>query len=176
MRVLLIQQKYFIPQNRLMTTITQEYRKLRCQSFPLGLSYVASALKDHQVTLFDQNIMENPLGSLMETVKDMEPEVVGLSLRNLYPDNVMLMESFREIIELVRRKTSNEVKFVMGGPSFSLYPRKIMEGLPEIDYGVLYEGEESMPELLDNIDTPEATKGNFTEKEMMFFSQAKGTR
>jgi anaerobic magnesium-protoporphyrin IX monomethyl ester cyclase len=48
---------------------------------------------------------------------------------------------------------------VAGGAGFSLFAAEIMKQVPELDFGIYLEGEESFPELLHSLDHPETVKG-----------------
>jgi len=55
--------------------------------YPIGIVSLAGRLLDqgHTVSLLDLNIAPNPFGVLKERLMDFQPEVVGLSLRNIDP-------------------------------------------------------------------------------------------
>ena len=54
-------------------------------AFPLGLSYIAAMLEDHELRIFDFNHVNNPLDELRKTIKDFNPDIVAVSLRNRMP-------------------------------------------------------------------------------------------
>jgi len=132
--------------------------------FPLGLAYLAGNLPSHDVMGLDLNLHEEPLSALKNALKDFKPDVVGISLRNI--DNVILRDliSFYEDFKLIVRNTkeiaSNAI-VVVGGAGFSMFANDIMKQNRGIDFGVFQEGEESFPELLDNINNPQNIKGIF---------------
>ncbi len=51
--------------------------------FPLGLSYIAGSLKGHEVDIFDMNLEEEPYQALEKKIYDFNPDIVGLSIRNI---------------------------------------------------------------------------------------------
>jgi hypothetical protein len=51
--------------------------------FPIGLAYIASVLDDHDVRVFDANVVEDPPGTLSKLLESDMPDVVGISLRNI---------------------------------------------------------------------------------------------
>ena len=55
--------------------------------FPLGLSYLAAVLTNHEVLIFDPNTSETPMQELDQTISDFKPDVVGISLRNIDSNN-----------------------------------------------------------------------------------------
>lgn len=59
------------------------------------------------------------------------------------------------------KETAPETKLIVGGSGFSIYGQQLMERLPKIDYGIFSEGEETVPDLLNNLDSPQSVKGIF---------------
>ncbi len=136
--------------------------------YPIGLAYLASVLgRKHEVKILDPNLYENPLDEVASVLNAFKPDVVGISQRNI--DTTQLRDLFLYInaleptVRLVR-KTLPSAKILVGGSGFSLFPERIMQSIPEIDCGVYLEGEESLPELLDNLATPEKVKGLYIRK------------
>ena len=136
--------------------------------YPIGLAYLASVLeKKHEVKIHDLNLYENPYSELESVLNSFKPNVVGISQRNI--DTTQLRDLFLYINTLgptarLIRKTLPSAKILVGGSGFSLFSDRIMQDIPEIDYGVYLEGEESLPELIDNIETPEKVKGLYIRK------------
>ncbi|MCB2184989.1 MAG: cobalamin-dependent protein [Deltaproteobacteria bacterium] len=107
---------------------------------PLGLDHVAGALEpSHQVDIVD---LAAPGASLAQALARQEPQVVGLSLRNL--DNVDhsqpqgFLEAAREAVEEISGLT--RAPLVLGGSGFSIMPARVLARLGA-DYGVVGEGE-----------------------------------
>jgi radical SAM superfamily enzyme YgiQ (UPF0313 family) len=135
--------------------------------YPVGLAYIASGLDGHETRLLDLNLCDEPYEELEKTLKEFQPEVVGLSLRNIdnhnriYPTYHYL--EFRKTVAAIR-KMAPHVRIMAGGSGFSMYARKIMERNPAIDFGIYLEGEESLPELLARADRPESVVGIYYRK------------
>ncbi|MFH1152682.1 MAG: cobalamin-dependent protein [Pseudomonadota bacterium] len=117
--------------------------------YPLGLDYVAGALRDkHTVLMSDVN-----LPGAMETIPALlegeNPQVVGISIRNIdntdTSDPQGFMGSYTRLVAMVRRHCRAPV--VLGGAGFSIFPREIMT-LLDADFGIAGEGE-GMALLLD---------------------------
>lgn len=130
--------------------------------FPLGLAYLSSCLSEHEVHILDLNLYPDPKSTLKEQIKQLQPDVIGICLRNIdnqnrvsfvyyYPDFQATVQSIREV--------SPYSRIIAGGPGFSMFAQIIMENNPEIEFGVYLEAEESLPELLRNLDQPEEVKG-----------------
>ncbi len=122
--------------------------------FPLGLAYIAGALRgaDHSVEVVDLCFSQNVLEELKETLTRFQPELIGLSLRNLdnltYPASISYLKEVEEVISISRQFSS--AKVVIGGSGFSLAPRELLEHL-DVDFGVVGEGEEILPTLVHSL-------------------------
>ena len=127
--------------------------------FPIGLAYVASAIRnEHEVHCWDPNVAENPEKEFPDMLEKIAPDVVGLSLRNV--DNAVdssknyYYPKFVSMVKTIRDKLPNS-KIIVGGPGFSLFAKEVMQHIPEIDYGVVLEGEHAFAQLLKNLEHPE---------------------
>jgi anaerobic magnesium-protoporphyrin IX monomethyl ester cyclase len=139
--------------------------------FPLGIAYIASMLEGHDVSVFDANIVRDPLGALSKRLQDEQPEVVGISLRNMdFLNNTRFGKSpsfysqFRQMLRLVRDVTPS-CKIIVGGPGFSVFSKEIMSENREIDFGVVLDGETTFANLLGDIDHPEKVKNLLVQSE-----------
>ena len=135
--------------------------------FPLGLCYIATALKKHEVEMFDPNTSQKPYEELTEKIKYFQPQVACISIRNVDTtqrrDIFYYFKTIRPTVQLIKG-IDPEIKILLGGAGFSMFAEKIMERIPEADFGIYLEGEESLPELLDNLNNPENIKGIFFRK------------
>src|SRR3990172_12638513 len=109
--------------------------------YPLGLDYVASAISGrHQVKITDINSREKAR-SIIDTIRDFAPDVIGISIRNI--DNVdahdvkSFITFYRELILAVREITGAVI--VVGGSGFTIFPERMMQAL-EPDYGIIGAG------------------------------------
>jgi anaerobic magnesium-protoporphyrin IX monomethyl ester cyclase len=131
--------------------------------FPLGLAYIASALREkHELCCYDPNVFENPFQELSIVIDKFNPDVVAVSLRNL--DNVFSFNKrsyYPEFKRLVRqiKQQKPDCKVVVGGAGFSIFAEEIIKDNPEIDFGIISEGENSFPQLIINLDHPEQVPG-----------------
>jgi len=135
--------------------------------FPLGLSYIAANLNGEE-KIFDMNVADEPYGDLAKELKRIYPKVVGISLRNIkVADPGIHHSSFapHERAIKVIKKTVPNVLLITGGPAFSLYAEEMMKRLPEIDFGIFGEGEQSFPELLNNLNQPESIRGVYYRRD-----------
>lgn len=132
--------------------------------YPLGLAYIGEAARrrGHKVLLADLNVMMDGWAGLDRLIQDERPECVGISLRNV--DNqirVRLTYSYLYFQETLRRTraAAADIPIIVGGSGFSMFAGDVMTQNPEITAGVYLEAEESFPELLDHLDSPEVVPG-----------------
>jgi radical SAM superfamily enzyme YgiQ (UPF0313 family) len=78
------------------------------------------------------------------------PDVIGISVRNIDDQNMQnprfLLDETRTVIETCRATSSAPI--VLGGAGYSLFPDAVLAYL-RADYGVVGDGEEVFPALLD---------------------------
>ncbi len=138
--------------------------------FPLGLCYIATSLADsHDVAIFDPNICDgDPYTELARKITDFKPDVIGLSIRNIDTlnkrDIFYYYKTVPVTIKLAKEKMPT-ARIVVGGSGFSIFANEIMERIPEIDFGVYLEGEETFPELIEKMDAPEKVAGLFYRRD-----------
>lgn len=134
--------------------------------FPVGLALLASSVWQHQVKVFDPNISPNPYGELKTILLDFEPAVVGISLRNIDSTNKRTVKFYYaflgELLDII--KSVSKAKIIIGGSGFSIFASDIMEYEQRIDYGVFLEGEQVLPALIENLDSPERVPSIYYRK------------
>ena len=125
--------------------------------YPIGIVTLASVIQEkYSVELLDLNVEQDPYKALRDKVNEYNPEVIFISLRNIDPlGNKMtsLMPAFITSVKMISA-LKPECIIIAGGTGFSLFPKEIMEMLPEITYGIIGEGENSILPLLENLDYP----------------------
>lgn len=125
--------------------------------YPIGVDYVATALRGrHDVRVMDF-ACDGAEAALASTCQTWNPDVVGLSIRNI--DNVEaesplgFIPEIERIVGLIRTKSSAHI--VLGGAGFSIFPEALMARL-HADFGMVGEGER-LAELLDALATGSTT-------------------
>ncbi|PKB72368.1 MAG: hypothetical protein BZY87_00860 [SAR202 cluster bacterium Io17-Chloro-G6] len=132
--------------------------RMNAQPAPIGLAYIAGHLDPdrHEVKLLDLMFSDDFLEETERTVREFQPDLVGVSLRNLdnvsYIDPQWALPATKEVIEKVRSIT--EAPIVCGGPGFSLLPEACFAYL-EPDMGVAGDGGESFAQLADALESGE---------------------
>lgn len=130
--------------------------------YPIGLVTLASMIKEeYEVEILDLNVEEDPYKALKEKLMNFDPSVTFISLRNIDPlGNKMtsLIPQFGVAVKMLAA-LKPEIKIIAGGTGFSLFPKRIMEMFPEISFGIIGEGENSILQLLHHLENPIDVKG-----------------
>jgi putative variant cofactor biosynthesis B12-binding/radical SAM domain protein 1 len=130
--------------------------------FPLGLAGLAASIgREHEVQGLDLNLDPFPWPGLVRTLDTFRPAVVGISFRNLDPlaGNLISFVPHLKTLGALIRQHAPEAAVVLGGSAFTLFARRLMDEVPEVDVAVSGEAEAVFPLLLDNLDAPGAVAG-----------------
>jgi radical SAM superfamily enzyme YgiQ (UPF0313 family) len=120
--------------------------------FPLGLAYLAGPLiaAGHQLSALDLCFAADPEAAVADAVAEFRADALVISIRNIdnvtFPLSRSYLDGIRRIVELCRGR----VPVIVGGSGFSLMPVEVLT-LLDADYGVVGEGEELLPRLLERI-------------------------
>jgi radical SAM superfamily enzyme YgiQ (UPF0313 family) len=123
--------------------------------FPLGLAYIARALREegHQIEVTDLCFSQEVSVDLNNTLHQFRPDLIGISLRNLdnltYPTSISYLKEVQEVIAICRRSSSS--RLVIGGSGYSLLPKELLQQL-DVDFGIVGEGEEIFPQLVKGLE------------------------
>jgi radical SAM superfamily enzyme YgiQ (UPF0313 family) len=123
--------------------------------FPIGLAYIAAALKANHTScqILDLCFKEDYATAVSTTIGSFQPDVIGLSLRNVdnvsFPNYVSYLSFYRRIVQIIRKHSSGVI--VIGGSGFDLLPGEILEYL-NADLGIVGEGEVSFVKLIDRLE------------------------
>jgi len=121
---------------------------------PLGLAYVAAPLvkENHNVEILDLCFVDNIHSTLQNTLERFEPDVIGLSIRNIdnltYPKSVYYIDEFKNTVDLL--KTFTDIPIILGGSGFSLFPHEVLLYLG-IEAGIVGDGETAFRELVNSL-------------------------
>ena len=132
--------------------------RMNAQPLPIGMAYVAGHLDPdrHQLKVLDLMFSDDYLADVEAAVHEFQPELVGLSLRNLsnhsYLDPQWALPITREVIDKIREDSSAPI--VCGGPAFSLLPTECFAYL-EPDLGLAGDAGETFAELAGRIEIGE---------------------
>ncbi len=132
--------------------------RMNAQPLPIGMAYVAGHLDPdrHQLKVLDLMFSEDYLAEVEEAVHEFQPDLVGLSLRNLsnhsYMDPQWALPITKDVIGKIRE--SSTAPIVCGGPAFSLLPEECFAYL-EPDLGLAGDAGETFAELAGRIEIGE---------------------
>lgn len=121
----------------------------------------------HELHCWDPNVSDNPMEDLPRIVAKLNPDVVGVSLRNI--DSVFSFNRrsyYSPFVSMIKtiRQNAPVCKLVVGGTGFSIFAEEILQNNPEADFGIVSEGERAFTELLKNLDRPEKVDGLIIRK------------
>lgn len=121
--------------------------------YPLGLSRLSQLIPDRfEKSVLDMNLHADPWPELKHALLDVKPEVVALSMRNMDPlagHQTSYVSSLKTSARMVRLLAPAALIWA-GGPAFSLFGKRLMLECPEIDCGLIGEGEAVFPQLLES--------------------------
>lgn len=120
---------------------------------PIGLSLLAEVLrKTFHIRLFDGIADEGK--DLAREVAAFEPDYIGVSIRNI--DDMVIGKLHYYVDQIFRDfilplKNYAKAPLILGGSGFSIFPGELMKRF-EADYGIIGEGEQSFPRLLEHLE------------------------
>lgn len=126
-------------------SIWKNYSKNAILAPPLGMVYLSALLRDkgYDTNFIDANILHLSKEQILEKLHVMNPDYV---LYNAITDN--LQDTLSWIREI--RKDYNK-PVIIGGPHMEIYPEETLTH-ECLDYGVVGDGWETLPELLDALE------------------------
>lgn len=111
---------------------------------PLGVAYLAAILeKNHVVKIVDANALRLSIGEIVDQLRIFKPDVLLFSLVTTN------FQASLEWIKTIRKQI--DVPVIVGGPQPTVYPNETLAS-DEIDFCVIGEGWETLPELVDCLD------------------------
>lgn len=125
---------------------------------PSGPAYIAGAVRQagHEVRVYERLFAANLADELAAILVEFQPNVIGLSIRLVFGDELDsgapfgtrhtdLRPRVREIVTIIREYS--DAFIVLGGPGFNYYANDWLAYL-DLDYGICGEGEEAFPLFL----------------------------
>ena len=149
--------------------------------FPLGLAYIARALSEegHRMEVMDLCFSQEISVDLNNTLHHFQPELIGISLRNLdnltYPTSISYLREVEEVIGICRRSSPSPL--VIGGSGYSLAPQELLKDL-DVDFGIVGEGEEVFLQFVRSLEKgdPVSPSPCLLMKEKPFLPLIEGAR
>jgi putative variant cofactor biosynthesis B12-binding/radical SAM domain protein 1 len=119
--------------------------------YPLGLARLASLVPKTMTKLgLDMNLSADPWPELAALLSREQPEIIALSFRNLDPLAQIHNSYLASLLSAAKmaRALVPQARILCGGPAFSLFSARLMELAPQIDFGMVGEGEGGFAMLL----------------------------
>ena len=114
--------------------------------FPLGIGYISALVKQHgfRVRFIDPNVQDLTPAAVADVVRREDPLLVGVSF--------MTPQFFtaRKIVDAIKLQ-SPQTPVVLGGAHPSVMPRRTLEEIPNADFVVYGEGEQTTRDLLETL-------------------------
>lgn len=117
---------------------------------PLGLAYIAAYLEKKsrlETKILDMYSHGMSVNSLLNEVSDFSPDIIGFSAAT---PQINIVGS---LARTIKEDFGRDLYVIVGGPHASTVPKKTLRENPHIDIAVFGEGEETMAELSETIDT-----------------------
>ncbi|MCL5097801.1 MAG: radical SAM protein [Candidatus Omnitrophica bacterium] len=125
--------------------------RINMVAMPLGLGLVAAATRraGHEVAALDLLTAANPRAAVREAILSAQPQVIGVSVRNIDDQCAaaprFMLEQVKTVIDECRAVCHASI--VLGGAGYSIFPTESLTYLGA-DLGVWGDGEEAFPALL----------------------------
>lgn len=119
--------------------------------FPIGLAAVATWANraGHETDLIDLNLYRHPFRVLADLLAEKKYDVVAIGLRSIVYYGQNQLQHLDAAINLTAR-ISPQSKIICGGSGFSIWARQAMIQNPNIDAGVIGEGEIPFLDLIES--------------------------
>ena len=134
--------------------VSANTEQMNITPLPLGLNCVAVSVRNagHEVKLIDLMAERNDGISLQKEIGAYQPEVIGISVRNIDDQNMdnpkFLPAPIKDVVRDCR--TASDAPLVLGGAGFSIFPESTLDYL-QADMGIQGEGETAFPLLLNRM-------------------------
>ena len=117
---------------------------------PIGIETLAPIVRQHghEVRMFDTCHPLMKEEHIAEAVRDEKPDVISLSFLSMtaYPATTSMAHRLKQ--------TAPDTPVIVGGVFATINAREILADCPDIDYVAKGEGEELLPEFLENLESP----------------------
>jgi hypothetical protein len=132
--------------------ISANTEQINMPVLPLGLACVAAAIDNqgHTVKMLNLMMQTNTQEALQEAIDESNPQIIGISVRNIDDQNMenprFLLEAVKDVITVCRKYS--EATIVLGGAGYSIFPQAALDFL-DADIGIQGEGESAFLTLLN---------------------------
>jgi hypothetical protein len=124
---------------------------------PFGLGCVAAAVEQagHRVKVLDLCFSGNPRRDIRRMLKEFEPDVIGISIRNIdngagHKTEFLLEDVRRDVVAPCKESFAGPI--IIGGPSVGVNGAEMLDYL-DLQYAIRGDGEATMPEFLCRLES-----------------------
>ena len=130
----------------------------------IGLGYLGQTLFENGI---EHDVLDMNFGykfnHLQAKIDSFKPDLIGFSLLTLE------YKKFYELLNAVKEKNEN-IKIVVGGPHLTIMKEQVLRECVGIDYGVAYEGEETLLELCRGVSEDNIKGLMFRDNGQVFYN------
>ncbi|MEG3641584.1 B12-binding domain-containing radical SAM protein [Magnetococcus sp. PR-3] len=133
---------------------TAKQSLLTAAQYPVNLAYLASTCQErgHEVELWDFVVEPMERELVEERIRRFQPQVIGVSC-------VTSAMNFGKLFARWVKEIDENIYTILGGVHITVLPIETLNEAPEFDLGVVTEGEETLPEILDILEKGHAPIG-----------------
>ena len=110
-------------------------------AYPTLAAYLRKYIPEIDITILDTTVLKMGWKALKKYLEETQPDIIGIGEKTVY-----YHEGFRAF-ELAREVVPNAIN-IAGGVMYTALPKWTLENCSAIDYVVLYEGEETLRDLI----------------------------
>lgn len=131
---------------------------------PIGLEYLAASLKaqGHEAAILDLCFSENPYEDIELSIRSFQPEIAGITVRNvdtvIFHANEFFLDQIRHIVGYL--KSQHGLRVIIGGAGILSNPDGILDYL-DADCAVKGPAESAMSEVLNACSGGKVQRGVF---------------
>ncbi|MBU1568893.1 MAG: cobalamin-dependent protein [Proteobacteria bacterium] len=141
--------------------------------YPIGIAYIMGALQGYGHRADHVDILASGgYSALLKKLGDTHYDIIGISIRNIDTvDSASPQEMLTDITEAIQHiRQHTKAPIVLGGPGFSIMPEQLLDYCKG-DYGIVGEGEEAFPQLIDRIMSGEHPEQKLFSKSLTSFPE-----
>ena len=134
--------------------ISANTEQINMPVLPLGLACVAAVVdgQGHTVKMLNLMMQTDTHKALHEAIDEFNPEIIGISVRNIDDQNMenprFLLEAVKDVV--INCRKYSDATIVLGGAGYSIFPQAALDFLNS-DIGIQGEGESAFITLLNRL-------------------------
>lgn len=149
MKLLLINPPLFLKEEE-----RSAIERVRNSNWPIGLAYLASIVRelDLDIKILDANLYDMSKNEIERSIHDYNPDVVGITATTAAIRSA-------SIIAHSAKMADRDTLTIVGGPHMTADPYNTMKAFPQIDIGVVGDGEEIFKNIIETLIQGRKVKG-----------------